>query len=67
MKTLVTGGAGFIGSHICQKLLAREHQVIAVDNLASGRLENIEELLNIGVGFLPCSKSLSELSLSDGL
>ena len=43
MKALVTGGAGFIGSHICQELLSRGHQVIAVDNLASGRLENFDE------------------------
>ena len=43
MRALVTGGAGFIGSHICQELLSRGHQVLAVDNLASGRLENFEE------------------------
>ena len=43
MRAIVTGGAGFIGSHICQELLSRGHQVIAIDNLASGRLENFEE------------------------
>ena len=43
MRTLVTGGAGFIGSHICQELLSRGHQVVAVDNLANGRLENFDE------------------------
>jgi UDP-glucose 4-epimerase len=43
MRALVTGGAGFIGSHICQELLSRGCQVLAVDNLASGRLENFEE------------------------
>ena len=43
MRALVTGGAGFIGSHICHKLLSGGHQVLAVDNLASGRLENFEE------------------------
>ena len=43
MRAIVTGGAGFIGSHICQELLSRGHQVLAVDNLASGRLENFEE------------------------
>ena len=43
MRALVTGGAGFIGSHICQELLSRGHQVLAIDNLASGRLENFKE------------------------
>ena len=43
MRALVTGGAGFIGSHICQELLSRGHQVVAVDNLANGRLENFDE------------------------
>lgn len=40
MKTLITGGAGFIGSHLCELLLARGHHVVAVDSLASGRLSN---------------------------
>ena len=43
MRALVTGGAGFIGSHICQELLSVGHQVLAIDNLASGRLENFKE------------------------
>ena len=43
MRALVTGGAGFIGSHICQKLLLEGHQVIALDNLASGQVENFCE------------------------
>ena len=42
MKTLVTGGAGFIGSHLCQRLLARGLNVIAVDNLSCGRKENFD-------------------------
>ena len=41
MKTLVTGGAGFIGSHLCEKLLERGDDVIALDNLSTGRLDNI--------------------------
>ena len=40
MKTLVTGGAGFIGSHLCELLLSRGHKVVAVDSLACGRLSN---------------------------
>ena len=41
---LITGGAGFIGSHLCEYLLARGHQVTAFDNLSTGRIENIEHL-----------------------
>jgi len=43
-RVLVTGGAGFIGSHLCEALLGEGHQVTALDNLASGRAENIEHL-----------------------
>ena len=43
MKALVTGGAGFIGSHLCELLLARGHEVVAVDNLACGRLSNVRD------------------------
>ena len=39
---MVTGGAGFIGSHLCELLLSRGHNVVAVDNLACGRLNNLE-------------------------
>ena len=42
MKALITGGAGFIGSHIAQGLLAQGHQVIILDNLSTGRLENLK-------------------------
>jgi UDP-glucose 4-epimerase len=41
MKTLVTGGCGFIGSHLSEMLLAAGHEVLIVDNLACGRLENL--------------------------
>lgn len=45
MRILVTGGAGFIGSHLCESLLLDGYQVIAVDSLLTGRLDNIRHLL----------------------
>lgn len=45
-KILVTGGAGFIGSHLIDKLLEEGNTVVAVDNLSLGRLENISSALN---------------------
>jgi UDP-glucose 4-epimerase len=45
MKALITGGAGFIGSHLADKLIARGDQVIVLDNLSTGRYANIEHLL----------------------
>jgi dTDP-glucose 4,6-dehydratase len=44
MRTLITGGAGFIGSHLCERFLADGHEVICVDNLITGSLANIEPL-----------------------
>lgn len=44
MKILITGGAGFIGSHLCDRLLDEGHKVVAVDNLLLGRVENIAHL-----------------------
>src|SRR5215469_2798705 len=45
-RALVTGGAGFLGSHLCEALLAEGRRVIAADNLLTGRLANIEHLRN---------------------
>ena len=44
MKTLVTGGAGFIGSHICEALLKQGHEVISVDNYIAGHSANLEHI-----------------------
>jgi dTDP-glucose 4,6-dehydratase len=41
---LVTGGAGFLGSHLCDELLARGHRVLCIDNFETGSLENIEHI-----------------------
>lgn len=45
MRVLITGGAGFIGSHLCEYFLAKDHDVICMDNLLTGRAENIAHLL----------------------
>ena len=48
---LVTGGAGFIGSHLCDRLLAEGHRVIAVDDLSSGRIAHLTEARGYGKEF----------------
>lgn len=45
-KALITGGAGFLGSHLCEALLARGQAVIAVDDLSTGSPDNVEHLLD---------------------
>jgi len=44
MKTLVTGGAGFLGSHICERLLEQGHEVICLDNFFTGNKKNVDHL-----------------------
>ena len=44
MRILITGGAGFIGSHLCDRLLADGHDVVAMDNLSTGSSDNIAHL-----------------------
>jgi UDP-glucose 4-epimerase len=48
---LVTGGAGFVGSHLCDRLLAEGHRVIAVDDLSTGRIANLGEARSYGNEF----------------
>jgi dTDP-glucose 4,6-dehydratase len=45
MRVLITGGAGFLGSHLCDRLIGDNHEVIVFDNLLTGRVENIEHHL----------------------
>jgi len=44
MKILITGGAGFIGSHLCEALLADGHTIVVIDNLSTGDIANIEKI-----------------------
>jgi len=55
MKFLVTGGAGFVGSHLCEDLIKKGNTVIVLDNLSTGRLENIKHLKKIR--FINCDLS----------
>jgi len=47
MKILITGGAGFIGSHLCDSLLNQNHKIVVIDNLILGKLENISHLIGL--------------------
>ena len=51
--SVVTGGAGFLGSHLCEALLQRGHRVVCVDNLETGSLSNVEHLRDAAFDFRP--------------
>ena len=65
-KILVTGGAGFIGSHLCELLVHNGHTVVAIDNLSTGRLENISHLLSMP-GFLFVRETITNSQVLDRL
>src|SRR6202035_755778 len=44
MRTLITGGAGFVGSHLCERFLSEGHEVLCVDNFITGSASNVEHL-----------------------
>jgi dTDP-glucose 4,6-dehydratase len=46
MRVLVTGGAGFVGSHLCERLINDGHEVIALDSLVTGKLSNLDHLID---------------------
>ena len=46
MKVLLTGAAGFLGSHLSMKLIEQKHEVIAIDDLSTGSIKNIKHLVN---------------------
>src|SRR5580765_5302156 len=48
MRILVTGGAGFLGSHLCDRLISEGHEILCLDNFFTGRKQNIAHLLNNG-------------------
>lgn len=60
MRVVVTGGAGFLGSHLCDAILARGDSAVCVDNLATGRPDNVAHLMNSpGFTFLEADVSLA--------
>jgi dTDP-glucose 4,6-dehydratase len=65
MRVVVTGGAGFVGSHLCERLLADGHDVVCVDNLITGRREHAD-LLSKNTGFSFKEANISEPFDVDG-
>src|SRR5437016_12198392 len=65
MRVLVTGGAGFLGCHLCDRLVAEGHEVVCVDSFKTGRKENIAQLL-FHPGFKLVEHDITEPWFVDG-
>jgi len=63
MTVLITGGAGFIGSHLAERLLKDGNKVLVIDNLSTGSTENIESFKEHPRKISKVSKSIPALSL----
>ena len=66
MRFLITGGAGFIGSHLSEDLLAAGHSVVAIDDLSTGRMQNVESVSN-NKEFQLVVESITNTSVMDRL
>ncbi len=64
-RTLITGGAGFLGSHLCERLLAEGHDVICMDNLITGDMDNIVHLIGSD-GFRFVKHDVTEYTYIEG-
>lgn len=69
MRYLVTGGAGFLGMNLCQRLIERGHKVVVIDNLISGQRENVKKLEGKGLKFIrgDVSKAVKVPGKVDGI
>ncbi len=64
MRIIITGGAGFVGSHLCDRCLSEGHEVVAVDNLITGSLDNLAHITSDRFSFL--QQNISEGVFVDG-
>ena len=62
MKALVTGGAGFIGSHLVEKLAKKKYEVTVLDNLSTGNLKNLKKVRD-KIKFVKCDISKKKIFL----
>jgi dTDP-glucose 4,6-dehydratase len=65
MRAVVTGGAGFLGSHLCTRLVADGHEVVCLDNFLTGLRENVEHLLGEPAFSLVFADVIDELTSPD--